>query len=64
MKRLIRRAFDPRSRRRHDRITGTFEDQAAIHGTLRRLREFGIPLTSLTQLDDDPSQSNTTGDTP
>lgn len=45
-------------------ITGAFEDQAALHGALQRLRDLGIPLISLTQLGDDQPLSTTTGDSP
>ena len=29
-------------------------DQAALHGVLRTLRDLGLPLLSVTSLDDDP----------
>lgn len=32
-------------------LTGTFQDQAALHGLLDRLRELGIPIVSLNPLD-------------
>lgn len=41
-------------------ITGTFADQAALHGALQRLRDLSLTLISVTRLDDD----QTPGDTP
>jgi hypothetical protein len=32
-------------------IRGPIVDQAALHGVLQKLRDLGIPLTSVTQLD-------------
>jgi hypothetical protein len=32
-------------------IRGAMADQAALHGLLQKLRDIGIPLVSLTQLD-------------
>jgi hypothetical protein len=31
-------------------LTGTVVDQAALHGLLRKLRDLGLPLLSITQL--------------
>ena len=45
-------------------ISGVFEDQAALHGVLERLRNLGIALISLTRLDDHPPHVTTPGDTP
>jgi hypothetical protein len=35
-------------------IDGSVVDQAALHGLLHRLRDIGLPLLSLTQVDADP----------
>jgi len=43
-------------------ITGVFEDQAALHGVLQRLRDLGIALISLSP--DHPRHATTPGDTP
>jgi len=52
--RLVRRDdHDPHS----DGITvleGPVVDQAALHGLLTKLRDLGLPLLSLTQVDADP----------
>lgn len=39
------------------RITGPVLDQAALHGLLRRVRDTGLPLLSVTQLDGVPNQA-------
>jgi hypothetical protein len=36
-------------------IEGPVVDQAALHGLLRKVRDIGLPLLSLTQIDADPS---------
>jgi hypothetical protein len=36
-------------------IEGPVVDQAALHGLLRKLRDIGLPLLSLTQVDPDNS---------
>ena len=33
-------------------LTGSVVDQAALHGLLQRLRDIGIPLISLTPIDE------------
>jgi hypothetical protein len=53
-------------------IRGPVVDQAALHGLLQRLRDLGLPLISVAQVEPDPApQSNTedprtsnTGDKP
>lgn len=34
-------------------LSGPVADQAALHGVLRRVRDLGLPLVSVTQLDAD-----------
>jgi hypothetical protein len=52
-------------------IRGPVVDQAALHGLLQRLRDLGIPLLSVTQVEPDPAPpiphkptDPQTGDTP
>jgi len=46
-------------------LTGRIADQAALHGLLQKLRDLGVPLTSVTELDPateppQPHESRTT----
>ena len=41
-------------------ISGPVLDQAALHGLLRKLRDVGLPLISVTQLDDEQPQTAST----
>ena len=36
-------------------ISGTLPDQAALHGLLQRVRDLGMPLISVTEVDADQS---------
>jgi hypothetical protein len=47
-------------------LRGPVADQAALHGLLQRLRDLGLPLISLTQVEPDPDgpHPSSTGDTP
>ena len=40
-------------------ISGPVPDQAALHGVLRRVRDLGLPLISVRQLEADPSGQTT-----
>lgn len=40
-------------------ISGPVADQAALHGLLRKLRDVGVPLLSLTQASPDAPTTNT-----
>jgi len=33
-------------------LTGTFEDQSKLHGTLERIRDFGIELISINSIEE------------
>jgi hypothetical protein len=37
-------------------LTGEVEDQAALHGVLKKVRDLGLPLLSVNQIN--PDQSN------
>lgn len=37
------------------RLTGPVLDQAALHGLLRKVRDLGMPLLSVTQVDPEPA---------
>jgi hypothetical protein len=37
-------------------ISGPIADQSALHGVLQRVRDLGLPLTSVTRLDPDQSR--------
>jgi hypothetical protein len=45
-------------------LTGTFADQAQLHGLLDRLRDLGIAVVSVNPVTDDPPQAPTTGGRP
>jgi hypothetical protein len=40
-------------------LRGPVVDQAALHGLLGRLRDLGLPLISVTQVDPDPANTPT-----
>jgi hypothetical protein len=37
-------------------LTGPVADQAALHGLLKKVRDLGLPLLSVTRLEQDPSE--------
>jgi hypothetical protein len=37
-------------------LTCAVADQAALHGLLRKLRDLGLPLVSITRIDDHPEE--------
>jgi hypothetical protein len=43
-------------------VHGVVADQAALHGLLARLRDIGLPLTSLTRVPPDTRPADPTGD--
>jgi hypothetical protein len=40
-------------------LRGPVVDQAALHGLLHKLRDIGLPLVSVTQVENDPAHLNT-----
>ena len=44
-------------------LEGDITDQAALHGVIRTVRDLGLPLVSLTRLDDSGSRTDLAGDT-
>ena len=42
-------------------ISGEIDDQAALHGLLQRVRDLGLPLVSVRQVEADPSDIPTDG---
>jgi len=44
-------------------LEGEITDQAALHGVIRTLRDLGLPLVSLTRLDDSAPGTDLAGDT-
>jgi hypothetical protein len=42
-------------------ISGPVADQAALHGVLQRVRDLGLPLISVMQVEADPSDPTTSG---
>ena len=40
-------------------LTGAALDQAALHGVLRQIRDLGLPLLAVTQLDPDRPHTST-----
>jgi hypothetical protein len=42
-------------------ISGPVADQAALHGVLRRVRDLGLPLISVREVEADPSEPPTSG---
>jgi hypothetical protein len=44
-------------------LDGDIADQAALHGVIRTLRDLGLPLVSLTRLDESAPSTELTTDT-
>ncbi|HEY5786097.1 MAG TPA: hypothetical protein VIT65_15100 [Microlunatus sp.] len=45
-------------------ISGEIVDQAALHGTLDRIRNLNLPIISVVQTEPDPVGSRRSGETP
>jgi hypothetical protein len=43
-------------------LEGDISDQAALHGVIRILRDLGLPLVSLTRLDESESRTRLASD--
>ena len=43
--------FEVEARAGESSLTGTFDDQAALHGLLDRLRDLAIPIVSVNPID-------------
>jgi hypothetical protein len=43
-------------------LEGDITDQAALHGVIRTVRDLGLPLVSLTRLDDSAPRTDLAGD--
>jgi hypothetical protein len=43
-------------------LEGDIADQAALHGVIRTVRDLGLPLVSLTRLDDSAPRTDLAGD--
>jgi hypothetical protein len=44
-------------------LEGDITDQAALHGVLRTVRDLGLPLVSLTRLDESEPRATLSSDT-
>ena len=43
-------------------LTGPIVDQAALHGVLRKVRDLGLPLIAVSQIDPEPNRLNSDPD--